>query len=416
MRDEFEVSVEQYVVGALLQIPDQSLVASLSGDMFETRQMREAFLAITDLVRTTGDYNALAVARQLVYERGWSSYDAEFLLSLLYQNQIAPEDIISEFRAIAAKRIELSKKSTEFETLKRTDPRAFVADSDVKNSVDASHAMLEAMNRTAENRWATINTGFRDIDSMCPTGLPRGGCSIIAARTSMGKSALALRIAQKVTQSGGSVLFFSLESRVEDVAMRYVSMQTRIPASELRRVKRLSNEEWAKLQEELNAFALNRFFVFDGSYLTTRKVDGLISSTRSMARGDIDLVVVDYLGLMSAEDGVRKPRHEEISSISRELKLIASKYNVAMLLVCQINRMTEGRKDKRPTLADLRDSGAIEQDADIVMLLYRDGYYHKNADDSIAELAIAKNRDGSTGAMRLKWTSHILLFSDDEGD
>ncbi|MBO4395391.1 MAG: replicative DNA helicase [Eubacterium sp.] len=255
-----------------------------------------------------------------------------------------------------------------------------------------------------------IPTGFRDLDYQI-AGLQPSDLILIAARPSMGKTAFALNIAMNAAlKSNISTVIFSLEMSSELLAKRLLSMQSGVDSQKIR-TGQLSINEWKEISMGANQFSKSDIIIDDTPGITLTQ---LRTKCRKLkAQHDIKLVFIDYLQLMVGEGRVNG-RQEEISNISRGLKSIARELECPIVALSQLSRGPESRNDKRPMLSDLRESGAIEQDADVVMFLYRDEYYNKDQTEEklkgITEVIIGKQRNGPVGTVRLKWLEHLTKF------
>ena len=263
-----------------------------------------------------------------------------------------------------------------------------------------------------DNSLTGIDTGFFGINRLT-SGLQRGALNIIAARPSMGKTALAMNIARNVAvKTKLPVLVFSLEMGAEQLAMRLLSAESRINLQDLFNGT-FGNNDWRTLQEAASTLIEAPLYIDDSSVLTT--IEMKARSRRFKAKhGELGLIVVDYLQLMSASRTMDN-KQNEVAEISRGLKAIARELEVPVIALSQLSRAVESRNEKTPQLSDLRDSGAIEQDADLVALLYRDSYYAKDQDarnDSSASLDIAKNRNGPTDKVPLVFLRQYTRFED----
>jgi len=252
-----------------------------------------------------------------------------------------------------------------------------------------------------------VPTGFRDIDKKL-AGLHPANLIVVAARPSMGKSSLALNIAQNVSENGKPVAFFTLEMSREEVVQRLLSSMASVDSNKLR-TGQLGPELWQKLARESSKLYEMPFFVDDSPDLTVTAIRA--KCRRLKRKSDLGLVVVDYLQLMQGPSRSDN-RQQEIAEISRSLKNLARELHVPVIAVSQLNRQLEQRENKRPRLGDLRESGAIEQDADIVMFIYRDEYYNPDSADTrgIAEVSIAKHRAGATGTVMMTYAAEFTRF------
>ncbi len=253
-----------------------------------------------------------------------------------------------------------------------------------------------------------ISTGFRDLDRKL-AGLHPTNLVIIAARPGMGKTALALNMAQNVALSGHTVAIFSLEMSREEVVTRMLCAKGRIDSQRLRTGK-LSEGDFTKLSNAAGALYKQNIFVDDSAGLTVTEIRA--KCRRLRRKPGLDMVVVDYLQLMNGSG--QENRQQEIAMISRSLKNLARELHVPIIALSQLNRGVEAREDKRPRLGDLRESGAVEQDADVVMFIYRDEYYYPEKVESkgVAEVVIAKHRQGGVGKVDMTFLAEFTLFSD----
>ncbi|MGC4080202.1 MAG: replicative DNA helicase [Rubrivivax sp.] len=255
-----------------------------------------------------------------------------------------------------------------------------------------------------------VRTGFFDMDRMT-AGLQKGDLIILAARPSMGKTAFALNIAENVAVAEGlPVLVYSMEMGASQLALRLVGSLGRIDQQNLR-TGRLRTEEWERLTEAVDKLGQVQLFIDETPALTAPE---LRARARRMARqyGQLGLIVIDYLQLMSGSSAsTGENRATEIGEISRGLKALAKELQCPVIALSQLNRSVETRTDKRPMMSDLRESGAIEQDADIIMFIYRDEYYNKDSKDpGVAEVIIGKQRNGPVGTVRLAFLKPLTKF------
>ena len=277
----------------------------------------------------------------------------------------------------------------------------------------------EAMDRLSENDGSTITgaeTGYIELDRMT-AGLQPGELCIIAARPSMGKTALALNLTQRIA-SRNAVAFFSLEMSSAAVTQRLLSAYSGVDSHRIR-TNTLTVTQFQHLIEACNTLAELPIYVDDSPGLS---VMSLRAKARRMWRSHgVGCVIIDYLQLMSAPAAQREGRQNEVSLISRQVKALARELNVPVICLSQLNRGAEQREDRRPRMSDLRESGSIEQDADVVMLLHREEYYHLQtpewAEDNpekvgLAELILAKQRNGPTGTVTLRWDPATTSFTE----
>ncbi|MCT4605820.1 MAG: replicative DNA helicase [Marinisporobacter sp.] len=253
-----------------------------------------------------------------------------------------------------------------------------------------------------------LTTGFADIDRKT-SGLQRSDLILIAARPSMGKTAFSINVAQNAAiKTDASVAIFSLEMSKEQLVQRMLSSESHIEIQKIR-TGGLTEDEWPKLARAMGPLAQAKIFIDDTPGITVMEMKAKCRRLK-MEKG-LDLVLIDYLQLMSG-DGRSESRQQEISNISRSLKGLAREMDCPVIALSQLSRAPELRADHRPILSDLRESGAIEQDADIVMFLYRDEYYHDDSEKkNIGEVIIAKQRNGSTGTVELAWLGPFTKFA-----
>ncbi len=280
-------------------------------------------------------------------------------------------------------------------------------------------ALLDRVNELHENGAEDVTgvrTGFYDLDHMT-AGLQKGDLIVLAARPSMGKTAFALNIAEHVAVNEGlPVLVFSMEMGASQLALRMVGSLGRIDQSGLRTGK-LKDQDWEKLAEAVDRLKSASIFIDETPALNASE---LRARARRMARqfgGTLGLIVVDYLQLMSgSSSGGDENRATEIGEISRGLKALAKELQCPVIALSQLNRSVETRNDKRPMMSDLRESGAIEQDADVIMFIYRDEYYNKidgpnpTKEPGIAEIVIGKQRNGPVGTVKLTFLKPLTKF------
>jgi len=258
-----------------------------------------------------------------------------------------------------------------------------------------------------------LSTGLRDLDTRI-NGLNKSDLLLIAARPAMGKSAFALNIGLNVAKkySGMTVAMFSLEMSREQLAIRLLSSEGFIDMQKLTTGKLSEEEEWNNLCMASSALSQTDIRIDDNPSVTVAEINAKCRRLENLG-----LVIIDYLQLMngSGNGGRNENRVTVVGDISRSLKIMAKELNVPVICLSQLSRAVESRTDKRPIMSDLRESGAIEQDADAIMFLYRDEYYNPNTEDKgIAECIVAKNRHGETGTVKLQWVPQFQTFTDRE--
>lgn len=282
----------------------------------------------------------------------------------------------------------------------------------INSFTEIKDVLLEVFNQLEERAMnkgslTGITTGYDDLDRMT-SGLQRSDLILLAARPSMGKTALALNIAMNAVKTGVSVALFSLEMSKEQYVQRIISMESMVESNKMR-TGNLNDDDWDRLLSVMSIISNYQVYIDDTASITLFE---MMSKCRrlKMEKG-LDLIIVDYLQLMSG-GGKNESRQQEISDISRGLKAMARELDCPVVALSQLSRAPELRTDHRPIMSDLRESGAIEQDADVVMMLYRDDYYNKEESEKkgITEVIITKQRNGPVGTVELAWISQYTKF------
>ncbi|MCK5353154.1 replicative DNA helicase, partial [bacterium] len=279
----------------------------------------------------------------------------------------------------------------------------------MKEIVKSSFKTIESLYEKKEHVTG-VPTGFADIDELT-SGFQPSDLIIIAGRPSMGKTAFCLNVAQYASMNKKlTVAVFSLEMAKEQLVMRMLCSEARIDAHRLRSGF-LGQTDWPKLSTAAGRLADASIYIDDTPALSSMEMRA--KTRRLKADKGLDLVIVDYLQLMSGRSTRSDNREQEISEISRSLKALAKELGVPVVALSQLNRGVESRMDKRPILADLRESGAIEQDADVIIFIYRDEIYNKESmEKGIAEIIIGKQRNGPVGMRKLTWLDKYTRFED----
>ena len=288
-------------------------------------------------------------------------------------------------------------------TMRQGDGEDLVA---VREVLKKTYAQIEELARL-KGAISGVPTGFYDLDNLL-TGLHGGELILVGARPSMGKTSFAINIASYAAHKGKKVAVFSLEMPREQIAMRMLCGDARVNMQSVRSGT-LKDEEWIKLARALGPLAASDVYIDDTAGLTPSQVRSRCRRLK-MEKG-LDLIVIDYMQLMAA-DGKNENRQLEVSEISRRLKAIALELKVPLIAAAQLSRANVQRAVKKPMLSDLRDSGSIEQDADVVMFLHRESYYDEAAEEkNVAEVILAKQRNGPLGTVKLAWLSDYTLFA-----
>lgn len=334
-----------------------------------------------------------AVLRRLIdvsTEITTSSYDAKDSTNEILDN--AEKQILSVIK---------NRKAGEFKSIQQVVSRA--------------QTMLEEL-AAQEGNITGIPTGFTDLDNLT-SGLHGSEFIVIAARPAMGKTAFALNLATNIAiNSGKTVALFNLEMSAEQLAMRMISSLGQIEGSKIRSGN-LESKDWDGVNEAISALADAKMYIDDTPGLTASEIRAKCRRLASSEEG-LGIVIIDYLQLLTGSARYAGNRQQEVSEISRLLKTMALELNVPVIALAQLSRAVEIREDKRPIMSDLRESGSIEQDADIVGFLYRDDYYNKKAaihpDISLSELIIAKHRNGATDTIELLFKRNVSTFTNYE--
>lgn len=290
---------------------------------------------------------------------------------------------------------------------------------DLKSSQDLVIASMERLTAASEkgSDITGLATGFTDLDRLTG-GLRPGNLVVIAARPSMGKTAFALGIAEHVAlREQGTVAVFSLEMSDDEVVQRMLGSVAMVDVTRLRS-GRLAPEDWPRITRAADAMTKCKLYVDDSEGMTLGEMR--TKARRLKSREGLDLIVVDYIQLMESRSGRRdENRVQELSTISRGLKMLGRDLGVPVIVLSQLNRTPDSRNDKRPMLSDLRESGAIEQDADMVMMIYREEYYNQDCppdEKGIAEVNLAKHRNGPTDRVKLTFMGKYAKFGNLQRD
>jgi len=423
------VEAEESVLGSVMLSPDAANIAfeKLQAEDFYKPAHQAIFEAVASLFDGNQPIDAVTVADQLrrtgELERvGGANYLATLLdgvpttSNIAYYAEIVSEtaarrrllragSIVGSLAMQTERRIEDVLDASEAEIFR-------VAERQVGDGLAPVGPLLQSTLERIEELGARggeitgLATGFRDLDRRL-AGLQPANLVVIAARPSMGKTALAMNIAQNVAERDNTVAVFTLEMSREEVVQRLLSSMAGVDSHRLR-TGQLTPDLWNRVVRETSRLYQMPFFVDDSSDLT---VTSIRAKCRRLARKrGLSLVVVDYLQLMQGA-GSSESRQQEIADISRSLKNLARELRIPVIAVSQLNRALEQRENKRPRLGDLRESGAIEQDADIVMFIYRDEYYNPGSDQpGLAEVNIAKHRSGAVGTVQMNFAAEFTRF------
>ena len=292
-----------------------------------------------------------------------------------------------------------------FELKNQTQEKGTLSNVDLFSSI-----FLELKTRSLNPSLIGIGSGFYDLDSMTQ-GFQKSDLIIIAGRPSMGKTAFSLNIAIHILKNQRlPVLFFNLEMSKEQLIYRLLSNETKISNIRLRSGS-IQKKDWLKISDTIKSFSCLPFFIDDSATLSIQEIRSKVKKLL-FDETKIGLIIIDYLQLMQNPNFISDNRVQELSRITRSLKIIAREFNIPVIALSQLSRNLESRLNKRPILSDLRESGSIEQDADLVLMLYRDNYYNSTKyQTNFTELIVAKHRNGPIGTIKLKFDPICTKFS-----
>ncbi len=426
------VEAEQSVIGSMIMDREAVTVASeiVTGEDFYSRQYGILFETMVEMGEEGQPIDLVTLQNRLREKDVPPEISSlEFVRDLIaavptsanvkyYANIVAKKSLLRRLIRLneeIANNCYAEKESLEY-ILEDTEKRMFqlLQKRDTSEFVPIRQVVMNAMDRieaASRNKGSVtgIPTGFTDLDYRT-AGMQPSDLVLIAARPSMGKTAFALNIAQYVAfKKNLPVAVFSLEMSKEQLVNRMFSLESSVDAQKLR-TGQLNDQDWERLIESAGIIGKSQLMIDDTPGIS-------ISELRSKCRRlklehGLSMIIIDYLQLMSGSGGRSDSRQQEISDISRGLKSVARELNVPVLALSQLSRAVEQRPDHRPMLSDLRESGAIEQDADVVMFIYRDDYYnHDTERRGISEIIIAKQRNGPIGTVELAWLPEYTKFA-----
>ncbi len=388
-RDLFAIMMRMFTtaqVGDIVTVIDEAVTMGV----FETSAMAKAYLSgIMDGVPSTSNIESYC---RIVEEK----YHIRALVNVANEIIETAND-----GSVDSKTMLDSAEQKIFDIRQGNDVQGL---SRIDSVIIEAYEHLQEISGPDAEKHLGAKTGFSQLDNIT-TGLNNSDLIIIAARPAMGKSAFALNIAVNTCKrTMKDVVIFSLEMGKEQLATRMLASESLVNNTCLRSGK-IEPDDWLKLAVGTESLSRLPIYLDDGAGINVPQMKAKLRRMRNLG-----LVVIDYLQLMSSPNK-HTSRVNEVSEITRQLKLMAKELNVPVIALSQLSRSSEKRDDKRPMLSDLRESGSIEQDADIIMFLYRDAYYDKeNADQSVAECIVAKNRHGTTDTVKLAWIGEYTLF------
>lgn len=426
---------EQSVIAAIISDPDalSTAMTYLKAESFYISMHRDLYSIITRNFTMGVTMDAITVINTAVKEGVFESVAAgkEYIYRII-EELISPKNIESHCKIVAenyylrslitaSKEImemcrtggESAETMLDFAEQKIFDIRQGRESNGLRRIEDVVvEAYDDISKKSGEDRekYLGMGSGFSKLDSVI-TGLNKSDLLIVAARPAMGKTSFVLNIAANVCRhrNDKEVVIFSLEMSNEQLVTRMLSSESLVESEKLLKGT-IQNDDWTKLADGAERLAGMQIYLDDTAGITVPQMKAKLRRMKNLG-----LVIIDYLQLMSSGRHIDN-RVTEISEITRQLKLMAKELNVPVIVLSQLSRSVESRTDKRPVLSDLRESGSIEQDADIVMFLYRDHYYNKEKcpDPTLAECIVAKNRHGETGTVPLRWNGQFTLFLTDD--
>lgn len=424
---------EKSVLGSVLLDKDAlyEVLEILKPEDFYNEMHKEIYSAVIELYRKSQPVDILTVSEELKKRKSLDMVGGRAYIALLstvvpstsnageYAKIIGEKAILRKLIGTASDIIEkgYQEKMESAEVLDFAERGIFeIAQSRqtkdfalIKDVLWENIAKIDAASKM-EGNITGLTTGFIDLDGRT-SGLQKSDLIMLAARPAMGKTAFALNIAQQAAiKSKAKVLIFSLEMSRDQLGQRMLSMESRIEMQKLK-TGNLERKDWDQIHLALDTLSRTSIYIDDTPGITAMEIKN--KCRRLKAEKGLDLIVIDYLQLMSFE-GRAESRQQEITALSRFLKLLAREMDCPVIVLSQLSRAPEQRTDHRPILSDLRESGSIEQDADIVMFLYRDEYYNPETTDkpNICEVNIAKQRSGPTGTVELTWLGKYTRFVD----
>ena len=419
-----DIEAEQAILGCMLTDRDSviSAIEVLKEDAFYREDNKAIYSAILALYAKSEPIDIITVKAELIENGNFERVGGlEYLASLpervpttanveKYIKIVDEKAMLRNLINMSNELVALGYDETEdvdrimdmaekkvFDLSQKKNSKGYTA---IKDVLVESFAKLEEL-YNQKGKISGTPTGFADLD-LKTSGLHDSDLIILAARPAMGKSAFAINLATNVAvQSGKGVAIFNLEMSKEQVGNRILCSEAMVDSNKIR-TGQVEDEDWVKLASTLGRLSEAPIYIDDTAGISIMEIRAKCRKLK--LEKDIGLVVIDYLQLIQGSGKKNASREQEISEISRSLKILAKELNIPVIALSQLSRSVEKRDDKRPMLSDLRESGAIEQDADIVIFLYRDDYYNEDSEEkNVAEVIMAKHRGGSTGTVKLAW-------------
>ena len=427
------LEAEQAVLGSILI--DSRCVADVIGivkpDDFFLEQNREIYETIYTMFNFSETIDPVTVLDKMRALGNYHDNSRDYVLQLMeitptaanvvrYANIVREKSMLRGLATAARSIAELvdEQVGTPSEILEAAERKIYALRKGEKRDAlehigTVLYKVFDRLNELAMSDSAIpgLSTSLRDLDVKI-NGLNKSDLLLIAARPAMGKSALALNIGVNVAKKyNKTVAVFNLEMSREQLAMRLLSGEAFVDSAKMQTGK-LDEEEWTKLAMASAALSQTDIRIDDNPSITVAEMNAMLRRVE-----DLGLVIIDYLQLMTGSGYGKQSdnRVQIVGDISRSLKIMAKELNVPVICLSQLSRAVESRQDKRPMMSDLRESGAIEQDADVIMFIYRDDYYNENSEEkNVAECIVSKNRHGETGTVKLQWLPQYTTFADRE--
>lgn len=427
----YNAVAEQSVLGSVLMDRESiaDVIRCVRADDFYDPRNREMFEAIMDLFNMDKPIDVITVAEQLRHRGTFDKIGGELYIAdiansvttsanvkfhskivsdyALRRRLISVSNRISDLAYEGEEEIEKIIDISEQDIFDVSQNRNMTGFASIKDLLSVSFAHISDR-ANSDSKITGIPTGFHKLDDMI-SGLNKSNLILIAARPAMGKTSFALNIAQYAAmKAGAKVAIFSLEMSSEEIVNRIWFSDALVEAKKIRSGEMQQND-WSRLITSLSLLSQADIYIDDTAAVSA--MDMRAKCRRLIAEKGLDLIIVDHIQLMQASRRTDSRQHE-ITEISRSLKMLAKDLDIPVIALSQLSRSSDKREDKRPVLSDLRESGAIEQDADLVLMLYRDFYYNEESGNpNEAEVIIAKNRSGSTGTVKLGWQGEFTKFS-----
>lgn len=423
------VEAEQAVIGSMLidETCVPRAIESLRPEDFYVQLNKKIFETIFTMFTNSLKIDAITVLSELPYsDETESATNRSYIMQLM---EITPtsanmgeymaivrdksmlRDILSTTNEIYSMVYDANEKASDVAELAEQKIYSVRHGREIKGLTHIKHViteLYEKLDELANNEGSIpgLPTGFHELDQLI-SGLNKSDLILVAARPAMGKTSFALNLAlNSAKKSDKNVAVFQLEMSKDQLAGKFLTSEALVDSKKLK-TGDLDDNDWGKIARASSVLAKTKIYIDDNPSITVAEIK---AKCRRMGE-DLGLIVIDYLQLMQSGKKTDS-RVNEVSEISRSLKIMAKELNVPVICLSQLSRASELRADKRPMLSDLRESGAIEQDADIVMFIYRDDYYNPETEEkNTAEIIIAKNRHGSTGTIKLQWIGQYTIFS-----